>query len=845
MLLTVPYLRVPLLLGFVRPRSEVLLSAQMRALVTRALFQPLPSGARPDQSDAPAASASSASADSGPLGAGVVRILEEKLGVLSLVPVLPAARRDALSAHIGLLQVRSHGNGGFAAAGARQGSPHPYSSRLAQLELTNCPEPVLSPLVSIVQDCLGAARAGGGARGAPLDALLWVLRVASAVEGAAVAVASRGSCHSDLAAGLRRLRVLLRGSVMGMLLAALAHARRESQSQPAGAGERLAPVESAGSSSSASAATSGGTAWPAVLHAHILLVWAHARDGDDVGGLAPAGITEAALTGCGFARVLNSSAYLAAHAGPVVAAAAGAADTEAAAADLAAVGWQDAFSVALRLRAPIVAWIETLRSGQRVTLLDGDANAADVVLSYAVGVALHTPVEGGFSVEQVFQWRPFAVDRHTTVDMSRSLLLTGVLLGGVPPVQLPAGIAYNEDYYDAVLATASYRGVAPMCEFVASTEQCLSVRIIHGGRTFDVAHWKPLLANAPVLSAGACAKAAADAVARHEHVRPSPPSAVYLAHGWPRWVAVAARIGGGLGRDELNKVLASRGRAPASAGVAYAGQIYWTIYARGSGALGPAGRMLDSALNEALGLVTEAGSVSQTPLEKLDKKRCFVLLRDSPAAALSSTGCEGAPAALVWLPGDDSSDDKASVGTWLEIVVDDGNGGFLLVSQLNLLGRLAQRTIVWTSDARRCCRALQVCVCCVRGHSRCSLGARVQPSLLPRGFPWTENCEWAAGSLFGTFPSCPPPISDAQGKRSLQVCAKGGASLILIDESVTLMLGEQRRRIRTSRCSSQQWSWCDWRVSRYSAHCCPAPTRGCRTNARDLCSTARSAGPAP
>ena len=102
MALIAPYLRIPLVLAFLRPRPNVLLSASLRHVIMCALFEPL--------ATVPIVQPAAPSGARGPVpvvvGAELAKTIDTSLGHLSSLPVLPQLRRGVLSDATGMMQVR-------------------------------------------------------------------------------------------------------------------------------------------------------------------------------------------------------------------------------------------------------------------------------------------------------------------------------------------------------------------------------------------------------------------------------------------------------------------------------------------------------------------------------------------------------------------------------------------------------------------------------------------------------------------------------------------------------------------------------------------------------------------
>ena len=325
------------------------------------------------------------------------------------------------------------------------------------------------------------------------------------------------------------------------------------------------------------------------------------------------------------------------------------------------------------------------------------------------------------------------------------MLMTGILLNGMPPMQLPPSVGRHPDFVAAVLDKSG--DGAPdsiLCEVRSSHVHQLTVRVVRHGKTFDVEQWQLLSSGCASLGAFAATRArTAEAGPSVVHeMRALDADSQYRAFGYPRWVSVrrpahaATGIAGAPAfvfapRTALSAAMAGLGIAAGDVlehcNVQYGPQ----CYAPGSGGRNDTEtgrfRTLDVALREALGSgVPDVG--------------LFVLLPDVPR--------KGAPDALVWVapppPAAGSGmfqsvltarPQPRSLGLFIEVAFSHESGGpgtapLLQLFQLIDQGRCAQRVLVYASDTRRVCRALQ-------------------PAIGTREAPWTEGCEWAGGDALG------------------------------------------------------------------------------------------------
>lgn len=101
MALTAPYLRIPLVLSFLRPRPNVLLDVSLRQVILCALFEPLAAAPIVPPPSVPACASPSSAA----LGVELANAIEVAVGPLSILPVPPSLRACVLSDATGMMQV--------------------------------------------------------------------------------------------------------------------------------------------------------------------------------------------------------------------------------------------------------------------------------------------------------------------------------------------------------------------------------------------------------------------------------------------------------------------------------------------------------------------------------------------------------------------------------------------------------------------------------------------------------------------------------------------------------------------------------------------------------------------
>ena len=102
MALIAPYMRIPSVLSFLRPRPNVLLSAPLRQVIVCALFEPLAAAPLVLLPAVPSSGATMPATVGNELG----RAVEASLGHLSVLPATPHLRRGVLSDAMGMMQVR-------------------------------------------------------------------------------------------------------------------------------------------------------------------------------------------------------------------------------------------------------------------------------------------------------------------------------------------------------------------------------------------------------------------------------------------------------------------------------------------------------------------------------------------------------------------------------------------------------------------------------------------------------------------------------------------------------------------------------------------------------------------
>lgn len=251
-MLSAPYLRPATVLAFFAQRPGVLLQPALRLIASHALFDPR--GMGPGQ--AAAAAAAGASASDG--ASSVHGWLTDTIGPLAAVPVHPAARDSTLGAPSGLLE----------------------------LELRCAPAPIMRPFLDLLAALTErAAAAGDNAYSPHAAALLWALRCGSYLEASALQVIDDGRrtplperAASELPLLLAELQASLRGPGAAAVQRWIAAADRAQD-----------------------------VALATALHAHVVLLWAHAQPAES--GVTASGSHE--WVSCGFTQLLTSAMHVA------------------------------------------------------------------------------------------------------------------------------------------------------------------------------------------------------------------------------------------------------------------------------------------------------------------------------------------------------------------------------------------------------------------------------------------------------------------------------------------------------------------------------------------------------
>lgn len=793
-LLTAPFLRAPLALAFFARRPGTLVQRALRDVVTHALFEPQEYDGKESSSTATVEGQSGASTEHRGATALVADDIDEAVGALAYVPVMPDARPHALGQRLGALAAElAHAPGAIV-------------------------EPLLALLRTLLQRCHDAAPTDG--RAPHTAVLLWAVRLAARTEGVLAGVVSRRLAPGAAVSGapspetyLAELRRELRGP-------ALEHLAR-----CAAAAEAVGDVPVA-----------------AALHAHVVVIWGGtAAEGERCGALcgswdeslAPDGPAPAALlarvdvrslASCGYAHVLCSGSYVAVwgraaraqaatEARDEVARRAGgrggrakaavrkspfmrrpkppAAATSAVCDVLCSAPWGEAAAICVRLRAGLLAWLDRLARVSLVADADADwkgqlpqaphsaaalaaatghlrppaggvaCSGLDGALSLCVCIALRSPRLELRAFErqgaEAFKSRP--VPGEADALAFTFFLGVGVLVNGHLPVQLPPAVAMHTDYRDAVLSalTAADAGEAHaagtpgeatndagasgrvvdatwLCSVVSAHAQRSVLQVQRGGAVYELAHWAALTASAPP-GAGIDERGHSRGLPRW--VRAEPTSDAATAASAPATAALARLT---LEAEQALKA-ARAGPGAAATALLHSGGRYTRLYVPGSGALGAAlGPIFDEALRDAAidGATTSDHPRALGPIPSASPQpggsyTPFVFLSDAlgPVTAL-----------LMWLPPPRLEDQAKEgvpplLGTFFEVVCRGGGSGgaaapppVIEVFQLLDVGRAAQRCLVWTSDRARSLRALS-------------------PPLHPRRTPWMRGLSGCGGSFLG------------------------------------------------------------------------------------------------
>lgn len=327
-------------------------------------------------------------------------------------------------------------------------------------------------------------------------------------------------------------------------------------------------------------------------------------------------------------------------------------------------------------------------------------------------------------------WNPWSVDRFSTLDGSRCMLMTGILLNGRPPMHLSPSVSQHPDYIATVLRNSVDGSCeSTLCEVRSSHVHEFTVRIIMRGKKFDISQWSLLSSEcASLRDATAIRARTAESDASRPgggHMLKLDADDQFRSFGYPRWVtpprtarSAAHSDGDDRLRATLGAALRNVGAAPCAILEHCSAQYGQQCYTPGSGGNGTERRcfrLLDVALQDALGQVLD-----------IPDGVVFVLLPAVPSKEV--------PDAMLWAPPQLRT---RSLGVFIEVIFshEDGVAGpgtapLLQLFQLVDHGRCAQRVLVYSSDTRRVCRALQ-------------------PSVEVRDAPWVDGSEWAGGDALG------------------------------------------------------------------------------------------------